>query len=1289
MNDLYPPSPAQPPDGLRATPPHYWARIAGAVSAVALLGGAWLGLVGVMLWPTWRMAEAARYSENIGAYLVAAGFGLFMAAMLVVPLASVKRIKPPDAVEITADTEPDLVQFIHQVAAECGAPLPHRIWLVPTVNAAVMFDVSPLALVFPTRKSLVLGAGLINALTLDELKAVLAHEFGHFAQGSMRVGAWVYVAHQVAEGLITQRTGLDAFISGLSRSDLRFAWIGWGMGIAIGSIRVVTEALFGLVLRFDRALSREMELQADLVAVRVAGSDSIVHALARLHAADEALELAIREVATIMESGHQPEDVFAVQQHLVGRLAAVRHEPGYGETPVRPEPPRPDHRVFDRELVVSPRMYATHPPLAVREDNAKAIYVPSALDPRPAWSLFRDPAATRKQVTLHHLGHVDDKQRPPMALDEVIRRVDERLDHLGFNPKHRGLYLNRSATRYAKSPDDVVPRLPAGEHSREAILARIDAAWSDALGALLKARRDRMTELATLRALRSGELEAPGRRIEFRGRELSPRHLDVVIEEVQIEVDEAERRLNEQDRQIRVAHRLAARALGPEHVTAHEALVAFLHYAEHTRAVLADEQSQLAATWNHVLRDGSLSSSERRVLLDALSQAHNAVAALHAQVPQVQAPEAVFRREPLLTNWSVWMFGAKVNRSNAPQQLDPAWIDKFLPFLRATIERLDITVNIALDALLDTEDAFAAALRDQPVSAADLGAPGNLPTSWPWLLTGDEKAKPIPPSLVDRVMLGIGPFWGPLRTGIASVVVGGVVFGTASLTPDAPTPRVLLANGFDQPLKVSVAGRIWEVPPHAIVNAVVRSRANTIPLRATTESGEVVEERTERAWRGAALWSVARGAAFADMTVSYGKTHAEPSAKLTTWGFGTGTGYAFFGEDPAETQSAAGSRRALTPYGLGRGEFADESPLGALTPELVGPWALAHLRWDRRSKETMVDTEAAVDAGGLAAVSALVLDPTLPASHRYAILQGLRQPDAVALNAALVAQANAHPDDVGAAWLAAFSLPSGDARDAALDALLTHKDDPLVSTRLMRQARAEGKFSDAERIWQHLVVAEPELAATESDLHVHNLFAMGKIPEIIAFAAANPFDPVAVVGAALDPSPESVPAFARESSPFLALRAVGSGQIEKARALLPKFAAEHYAYWMIVLSDGGTDEERRALALTDPATAESNVLLWGVALAHRFQTPNRDGWEARLRAESSIAHRALRWLNSARDDASLREAVAGLDPLRRSDLEEMAVIVAGDAAPTAWKKAAMADSLPGWGPYWADGAPKR
>jgi Zn-dependent protease with chaperone function len=126
---------------------------------------------------------------------------------------------------VTRADQPQLFEFIDRLADEARAPRAHKVYLSPRVNAAVFYDLSLLNLVVPSKKNLEIGLGLVNVVTLGELKAVLAHEFGHFAQRSMAVGRWVYIARQIASHVVSRRDALDKFLKQLSRLDLRISWI--------------------------------------------------------------------------------------------------------------------------------------------------------------------------------------------------------------------------------------------------------------------------------------------------------------------------------------------------------------------------------------------------------------------------------------------------------------------------------------------------------------------------------------------------------------------------------------------------------------------------------------------------------------------------------------------------------------------------------------------------------------------------------------------------------------------------------------------------------------------------------------------------------------------------------------------------------------------------------------------------------------------------------------------------------------------------------------------------------
>jgi Zn-dependent protease with chaperone function len=287
--DFYPPGPTAAPKDLARPTAAYKRHVRLALGALLTFVAVYLALTAWFVASTFRLAMAA----------LRGGSGAFLGVVAAVPLAflSVFMLKalffrdkrdPTSDVEIRPEDEPRLFAFLHRIADDAGAPRPHRVFVSADVNAGVFYDLSVLNLIVPSRKNLVIGLGLVEVLTLGELKAVLAHEFGHFGQRAMAVGRWVYVAQRVAAHIVYKRDSLDDLLRGISTVDIRIAWVGWLMRLVVWALRAVLDTVFSLVVLAERALSREMERQADLVAVSLTGSDALVHALHKLGAADAA-----------------------------------------------------------------------------------------------------------------------------------------------------------------------------------------------------------------------------------------------------------------------------------------------------------------------------------------------------------------------------------------------------------------------------------------------------------------------------------------------------------------------------------------------------------------------------------------------------------------------------------------------------------------------------------------------------------------------------------------------------------------------------------------------------------------------------------------------------------------------------------------------------------------------------------------------------------------------------------------------------------------------------------------
>ena len=227
--------------------------LAGLLAFVVL----YFSLAGWFVYTAYRLtflADPNAKSAGWGYFI--ALVALFLAFFMFKAIFAVRNAKYEGTLEVTEQEQPRLFAFLHELADAAGAPRPHRVYLSERVNAAVFYDLSLLNLFFPSKKNLEIGLALVNVLSLGELRAVLAHEFGHFAQRSMAVGRWVYLAQQITGHLVARRDKIDDFLEGLARIDLRVR-----MGVAVlqligWSIRALVDSAFRVVVLMQRAVRR-------------------------------------------------------------------------------------------------------------------------------------------------------------------------------------------------------------------------------------------------------------------------------------------------------------------------------------------------------------------------------------------------------------------------------------------------------------------------------------------------------------------------------------------------------------------------------------------------------------------------------------------------------------------------------------------------------------------------------------------------------------------------------------------------------------------------------------------------------------------------------------------------------------------------------------------------------------------------------------------------------------------------------------------------------------------------
>ena len=329
-----------------------------------LAAAAFLGLVAVAV-----LSFRNGLGSISGKLALVAGFvGLALARAIFAVEKSSHQDLPGRAV--SRAQEPELWRLVDEVAAGLGTRPPDELRLIDDVNAFVTQDARLLGLV-PGRRTMAVGMALLHTLNVDELRAVLAHEFGHFTGGDTRLGPLTYRATATVRRAV-QHLGPKSIL-----------------GRLFGLYAV-------LVYRTSLAVRRRQEVSADVAAASRVGRETHESALRSVHAGAAAYGFFLdRYVAPLLDSGVRPADLFAGYADLLDdpkraeELAALRQE-------VDAAPADP---------------YDSHPSLGERLAVLQALPAAGAAqDDRWAVEVLADPAAASRRATQDMLGHLTGMQ---------------------------------------------------------------------------------------------------------------------------------------------------------------------------------------------------------------------------------------------------------------------------------------------------------------------------------------------------------------------------------------------------------------------------------------------------------------------------------------------------------------------------------------------------------------------------------------------------------------------------------------------------------------------------------------------------------------------------------------------------------------------------------------------------------------------------------------------------------------------------------------------------------------
>lgn len=216
------------------------------------------------------------FSLYLGIIALCLMFGLFLIKFIFAP----KTDDSEKSIEITETDCPQIFTLIHNIAEATGCSMPYKVFLSADVNAHAFFNNRFRSMFVPSKKNLQIGIGLFACGNTEELKGVLAHEFGHFLQSSMKLGSALYYAHITLFKLIYEEDAWDKWLNRWRHSYIWFfSFFGWLTYLFSYGARLLLQYFYRNVGLAYYEMSRQMEYDADRVAVQLVGKDVMVSSL--------------------------------------------------------------------------------------------------------------------------------------------------------------------------------------------------------------------------------------------------------------------------------------------------------------------------------------------------------------------------------------------------------------------------------------------------------------------------------------------------------------------------------------------------------------------------------------------------------------------------------------------------------------------------------------------------------------------------------------------------------------------------------------------------------------------------------------------------------------------------------------------------------------------------------------------------------------------------------------------------------------------------------------------------
>lgn len=358
-------------------------------------------------------------------------------------------------VEIFREDEPELFKMIDEIVSEVQTRSPKSVYLSADVNAAVFYDSGFWSMFLPVEKNLMIGMGLVNTVSKQELKAILSHEFGHFSQKTMKVGSYVYNLNQIIFNMLFENESYDELILKWARISGYFSVFVLIASKINAGIQWILRKFYGFVNKSYMGLSREMEFHADEIAASVTGYEPLRSSLLRLALAENSFNDVLNTYDGRIKDNWKSENLYKDQTSVMKFIAETNKLHIYNGLPhISPE----NYSKFDKSKLVIKNQWASHPSMkerVVRLENTGFSYRDDS--PALANEVFKDVEKTQIRLTNKLFEKVQYNGDVKLIQNHEFKKYYEKeVLANSFSPIYNGYYDRKNPAHFELNNFDSV-----------------------------------------------------------------------------------------------------------------------------------------------------------------------------------------------------------------------------------------------------------------------------------------------------------------------------------------------------------------------------------------------------------------------------------------------------------------------------------------------------------------------------------------------------------------------------------------------------------------------------------------------------------------------------------------------------------------------------------------------------------------------------------------------------------------------------------------------------------------